>query len=111
MRNHELYKQFKQIAFDGGYTIQQVQDTTKQQVCNLLGIQITAISNDFLRNMRALLISDLQNRNAEADSQMIRVQAENFLNINFPNWEADRGQESGKRYTKIWHDGRPEEDE
>ena len=106
MKNHELYKQIKAIA--ANYTIAQVELATRQQVCALLDIPVGQMSSAFFSNMKACLISELQEREDEADLQNVRAAASAFLDSNFPQWQADKGREGGKRFVKIWLDGRGE---
>lgn len=106
MVNHPLYKKLKQIVLDGDYTIEQVRDASFNQVANLL--ETRSFSITFLRNMKKGLIDTLQNRDDEAAMQELRQQAKNWLDENFPDWEAERGREGGKPFITIWLEGKLE---
>ena len=106
MKNNELYKQLEVIV--ANYTAGQVENATIKQVCNLLGISTKVMSGTFFTNMKKCLLDYIQERDDEADLQRLRSQVINWLNNNFPDWQADRGRERDKPFVKIWFNGRPE---
>jgi len=106
MRNHPLYKKLKQIALDENYTIEQVENATMGQVAQLLGPDVR-LSQVFLLNMKRGIIMALQNRDDENDMQQLKQTAKNFLDANFPDWEAERSREGDKPCVTIWLKGKP----
>jgi len=105
MKNHLLYKKLKQIALDGNYTIEQVQNASFNQVAAILGTRDFTLT--FLNNMKRGIIDTLRNRDDEDNMQALRIVAMAWLNANFPNWKAERGRESDKPFVKIWLEGKP----
>lgn len=105
MKNHPLYKKLKQIALDGNYTIEQVQNATQGQVCKLLGADVR-ISHAFFQNIKRGLVMTLENRDEDRNLQRLKIQAKTWLDINFPDWGAERGDEKGKII--LWLKGKPE---
>ena len=105
MRNHPLYKQLKQIALDGEYTVEQAKNLTAVQAKNLLGGSYFATT--FFENMKRGIIMTLESRDEELNFQAIKNMATSFLDTNFPDWEAERGRESNKPYVTIWLKGKP----
>lgn len=105
MRNHQLYKKFKQIAFDSDYTIEQVQCLEFSQAIELLGTSDFTLT--FLNNMKRGIIDALRDRDDEFSLQQIKQQVQNVLDANFAGWEVERGRQGGKPYVKIWLEGKP----
>ena len=103
MRNHPLYKKLKRIALDGNYTIEQVKNATMGQVAKLLGPDVR-FSQAFFQNMKRGIVMTLQNRNEERNLQQLKSQAKNWLDANFTDWAAERGDEKGK--VIIWLKGK-----
>ena len=88
MKNHPYYTELRRLAFKDKYTTKQVQNATLKQVCNQLDKQDITIS--FLRNMKALLITELQAKQNEADEQRIK----DTLDAGFPDWDkTEKGKE------------------
>lgn len=106
MKNHPHYKKLKQIALDGNYTIDQVQNASFNQVAELLETRDFSLA--FLNNMKRGIIDTLQNRDDEEDLQGLKQQAETWLDAHFPDWQAERGRQGNKPYVTIWLEGKPE---
>ena len=106
MKNNPLYIQLKQIAFDGGYTVEQAGNATPQQAADLLDIPKARLPH--FPNMKALLIRELQERTDEVVFQSIKDTIKTWLQANHPGYEIDKGKEDGKRFVTIWFDGKPE---
>jgi len=104
MKNHPLYKKLKQIALDGNYTIEQVENAGFNQVAELLGTRNFSLA--FLNNMKRGIIDALQNRDDEQALQELKQQAKSWLDTNFPGWQAERGREGNKPYVTIWLKGK-----
>ena len=111
MRNNPTYIQLRKVAFDGGYTITQVENATAQQIANILNLDLATIPTRvkiLLPAMKRVLINELRERDEDMIMQNLKSQALTWLNNNFPDSEMSRGKESGKRYVTIWLDGKPE---
>lgn len=106
MKNHPLYKKLKQIALDGNYTIEQVQNVGFRQAAELL--ETRDFSLTFLRGMKRGIVMALQNRDDENDMQQLKQTAKAWLDANFPKWQAERGRESNKPFVKVWLKGEPD---
>jgi len=106
MKNHPLYKKLKQIALDGNYTIEQIQNARFNQVAELLESRDFTVA--FLNNMKRGIIDALQNRYDEQTLQRLTQEAKNWLDVNFPDWQAERGRQGNKLYVTIWLEGKPE---
>lgn len=106
MKNRPLYKKFKQIALDGNYTIEQVQNVGFNQAAKLL--ETCGFSLTFLKGMKQGVVAALQNRDDENDMQQLKQTAKAWLDANFPDWQAERGRESDKPFVKIWLKGEPD---
>lgn len=104
MKNHPLYKKLKQIALDGNYTIEQIQNAGFDQIAELL--ETRSFSLAFLNNMKRGIIDALQNRDDETAMQSLKQQAKSWLDANFPGWEAERGREGDKPFVTIWLKGK-----
>lgn len=105
MKNHPLYKKLKQIALDGNYTIEQIQNAGFNQIAELLETRNFSLA--FLNNMKRGIIMTLQNRDDEQNLQQLKQTAKSWLDTNFPDWEAERGREGDKPFVKIWLKGKP----
>ena len=105
MKNHPLYKKLKQIALDGNYTIEQVQNLDFNTVVGLLGTR--SFSATFMKGMKLYLIAKLQDQEDEGNKQLFHSRIE-VLRSRFPDFEIERGRELGKPYVIIWLQGRPE---
>lgn len=105
MKNQPLYKKLKQIALDGNYTIEQVENAGFNQVAELLETRNFSLA--FLNNMKRGIVMTLQNRDDEEAMQGLKQQAKNWLDTNFPDWQAERGREGDKPFVKIWLKGKP----
>ena len=105
MKNHPLYKKLKQIACDGNYAIEQVQDLDFNQAADLLGTRDLTIT--FLNNMKLGVIAELRRRDDEANLQQLQQQIKDVLDSNFPGWEAERGRQGHKPYITFWLEGKP----
>ena len=81
MRNSPLYKQLKVLT--ANYTIEQVENATMQQVCKLLDVPAGSFTNTFFKNMKMVLINNLQAAIDIADEERIRL----TLDAGFPGWE------------------------
>ena len=106
MKNNPLYLQLKQIALDGGYTIEQVQNVTVGQIATLLGA--SGLKPSFVENMKRMVIDTLESRDDEVHFQALKTQAIGWLESNFPDFVAERGRESKKPFVKIWLKGTPD---
>jgi hypothetical protein len=105
MQNHSLYKELKQIAFDGDYTVDQIQFLEFSQAIELLGTGDFTLT--FLNNMKRSIIGALRDRDDEFSLQQLKQQIQNVLDTNFVGWEVERGRQGGKPYVKIWLEGKP----
>jgi len=105
MKNNPLYDKLKQIALDGDYTVEQVQNATVGQIATLLGA--SGQKPQFIENMRRGIINTLQNRDDEVNLRALKSQAIDRLNSNFPDFAAERGREGDKPFVKIWLKGKP----
>lgn len=106
MKNHPHYKKLKQIALDGNYTIEQVQNASFDQIAELLETRDFSLA--FLNNMKRGIIHTLQNQDDEEDLQGLKQQAKSWLDAHFPDWQAERGRQGSKPYVTIWLEGRLE---
>ena len=107
MRNNSLYLQFKSAAT--GYSIAQIKAATDQQAINLIGglnKEQQLFVRGFFPTIKARLLIE---RIAVADNlaftslkQQVKAQIEGA----FPNVEFETGKENGKRFVKVWIDGR-----
>lgn len=104
MKNHLVYKKFKRIAFENNYTIEQVENLDFREAMTLLG---ASFSFTFLKNMKRGIIDSLRNRDDNANLQQLKQVAKNWLDTNFPDWEAERGRQGEKPYITIWLKGKP----
>ena len=104
MKNHPLYQQLKQIALDGGYSVEQAEGLSFKQAASLLGTRQFSLA--FLNNAKRAIITALQDRDDKNDLQALKETAKNWLVANFPDWEAERGREGDKPYVTIWLKGK-----
>lgn len=107
MRNNATYKRLKQIAIDGGYTIEQVEKLDFNKAAKLLGSR-EGLTGTLVSKAKAGIIAMLKNRNDEQAMQELKQTAKNWLDTNFPAWQSERGREGDKPYVKIWLKGKPE---
>ncbi|MHC4084453.1 MAG: hypothetical protein ACYSWZ_22410 [Planctomycetota bacterium] len=105
MKNHPLYKKLKQIALDRNYTVEQAQALDFNQAAELL--ETRSFSLTFLINMKYGVIDTLRHRDDENDLQQLKETTQNWLDTNFPDWEAERGRQGNKPYITIWLRGKP----
>ena len=105
MKNHPLYKKLKQIALDGNYTIEQIENMNFNQAADLLSERTFTIT--FLRNMKRGIIDTLRNRDDENNLQQLKQKAKNWLDANFPNWKAEKGRQGEYPFITIWLKGNP----
>lgn len=105
MKNHPLYEKLKQIALDGDYTIEQVENATYDQITKLIDKRVPLA---FLTNMKRLLVAEIREAQDETDLQGLKQTAKNWLDTNFPAWQVERGREGGNPFVKIWLKGKPE---
>jgi hypothetical protein len=105
MKNHPLYQQLKQIVLDGDYTVDQACALNINQAAELLGSHSFSLA--FLNNMKRGIVMELQGRDDEIDLQQLKEAAKNWLDVNFPDWEAEHGREGEKPYVTIWLKGKP----
>jgi len=105
MKNHPLYKKLKQIALDGNYTVEQAQALDFNQAAELLETRSFGLT--FSINMKHGVIDALQHRDDENDLQQLKQTAKNWLDTNFPDWEAERGRQGNKPYVTIWLRSKP----
>lgn len=107
MRNRPEYKQLEQIALDGNYTVEQVQNATKSQVSALLDNAV--MSDAFFLNMKNILLKKLTNRNDETDRQFIinlfEGGARTAFRDRFPDAVILKRRENSKRIIEIRLDG------
>lgn len=105
MKSHPLYKQLKQIALDNNYTIEQAQNLTFTQARTLLdGADFTYT---FLQNIKRGILDALQNRDDLKNLHDLKATVKSWLDVNFPDWEAEHGRAGGKPYVTIWLKGKP----
>ncbi len=90
----ELYILMKQTAIDANYTSEAMGNVTYRQARNVLG-QSFAIS--FFRTMKRAVVNYLS-----------RLEAQTWLETNYPNVESDIETERGKTKVTVWPDGRPD---
>ena len=105
MQNHPCYQKLEQTLLDGNYTAEQVRALNFTQVTALLGERPSSVT--FLENMKKVIIMTLQDREDEFNLQQIKLKVANWLDDNFPDWEAERGREGGKPFVTIWMEGKP----
>lgn len=105
MKNHPLYKKLKQIALDRNYTVEQAQALGFNQAAELL--ETRRFSFTFLINMKYGVIDALRHRDDENDLQQLKQTVKNWLDTNFPDWEAERDRQGNKPYITIWLRGKP----
>lgn len=105
MKNHPLYKKLEQIALDRNYTVEQAQTLDFNQAAELL--ETHSFSLTFLMNMKHGVIDALRHRDDESNLQQLKETAKNWLDTNFPDWEAERGRQANKPYITIWLRGKP----
>lgn len=105
MKNHPLYKKLKQIALDGNYTIEQIENMNFNQAADLLSERTFTIT--FLRNMKRGIIDALQDRDDEDSLKQLKYRAKAFLDANFPNWKAVKGKQGEYPFITIWLKGNP----
>lgn len=106
MRNNPIYKRLKQIALDGGYTIEQVEKLDFNKAAQLLGSR-EGLTVTFVSKMKAGIVAAIKNRDDEQAMHQLKDVARDWLDRYFPDWEAERGRESDKPYVKIWLEGKP----
>lgn len=104
MENHPFYKKLRQAALDNNYTVDQVQSLNFNQATELL--ETRSFSHTFLSNMKRGVVLALQERDDKNSLQQFKQTAGNWLDTNFPNWEAECGRERDKPYIKIWLRGK-----
>lgn len=105
MKNHPLYKKLKQIVLDRNYTVEQAQALGFNQAAELL--ETRSFSLTFLINMKYGVIDALWHRDDENDLQHLKEIVKNWLDIDFPDWEAERGRQGSKPYITFWLRGKP----
>ncbi|MBA7705484.1 hypothetical protein ES703_114314 [subsurface metagenome] len=105
MKNHPLYKKLKQKALNGNYTIEQVRNLDFNTTAELL--ETRSFSGTFLKGMKLLLIAEMQDREDEANKQLLQSRLE-VLRNRFPNFEVERGRIDGKPFVTFWLNGKPE---
>ena len=105
MQNHPCYRKLEQTALDGNYTVEQVRALSFTQAAALLGERPASVT--FLENMKKGIIMALQNQEDEFNLQQIKQMIASWLDSNFPDWEAERGRESGEPFVTIWMEGKP----
>ena len=106
MRNNKYYVQLRQIVFDNNYTIQQVQNANRLQIANLIGVD----KKELLRteNIKRLLISELHERDNEADKEIFQTNLAAAVKTKWPDCELTRTKIDGRRAFIFWPDGKPE---
>lgn len=104
MENHPLYKKLSQTALDNNYTVDQVDSLNFNQAAQLLGSRNFTLT--FLNNMKRGTVMALRDRDDKNDLQALKETAKNWLDTNFPGWEAERGRENDKPYVIIWLKGK-----
>ena len=112
MQINQLYQQLKEIALDDNLTVGQAESLTKQQVANLLGLDVDASfwsgpNIGFWVNLKANAVKYLKQKKFEADKQFI-INALNIpaFNSRFP--DVDFESDETEKVLKIWFYGRPE---
>lgn len=105
MENHPLYKKLRQTALDNNYTVDQVLSLNFNQATELLDTH--SFSDTFLNNMKRGIVMVLQNRDDESGFLQLKQAAGDWLDANFPNWEAEIERENGKPCVNIWLKGKP----
>lgn len=105
MENHPLYKKLSQTALDNSYTVDQVRSLNFKQAAELL--ETCSFGQTFLNNMKRGIVLALQERDDKNNLQQLKQTAGNWLDANFPNWEAEIERENGKPCVKIWLKGKP----
>jgi len=105
MENHPLYQKLSQILLDDNYTVDQVRSLSCNQAAELLDTR--SFSDTFLSNMKRKVVMVLQNRDDESGFLQLKQTAGNWLDANFPNWEAELERANGKPCVKIWLKGKP----
>ena len=98
MKNHELYKQLKQIACN--YTVQQAENLSPEELRSLSKADNT-VTGTFINNMKQCLIDNLQAKQDEADEK----KRDEVLDAGFPDW---RQTKFGKEITNKLFDAATE---
>jgi len=105
MRNHPLYKKFKQKVAEAELDIEGVKLIDFHTATRLLGER--GFGNAFLTNMKSQLIAELQDQQDESIKQLFQSKIE-ALRSKFPDIEVERGREGDKPFITIWLKGKPE---
>ena len=100
MRNRQLYKTIKQIVIDGNYTIAQVEGVTRRQMESIVGQSV----GGYFEGIKENLVKEL----TAQDDTLRQSQIRNAIISQFPNAEFDKGTVRGKKFVRIWIDGKPE---
>ncbi len=105
MRNHPLYKKFKQKVAEAELDIEGVRLIDFHTATRLLGER--GFGNAFLTNMKSQLIAELQEQKDESSKQLFQSKIE-VLRNRFPDFEIERGRIDNKPFITIWLKGKPE---
>ena len=108
MKSKPEYTKLKQYVLDNNWSVEQAQSFTRQQVAQLINMDFSDYSK-FIALKKAL-VETLQNRDDEANLQGVKDQLVGYnrvwLTNRFPNVEFDRGFENGKKFIRIWLEGK-----
>jgi len=105
MKNNPVYIVLKQIALDGEYTIEQAENLTYNQAVTLLGHR--EFTGAFLNNAKRSIVMALQDRDDKAALAEVKSKVKTWLDINFPDWTAEKGRLRGKPFITIHLEGFP----
>ena len=110
MRNRPIFKTIQQMVADEGYTAAQVENATPQQVSQLLNLDASKAeqAERFWPGIQRLLLIDLQAQADEQAASSLTDVARAWLDANFPDWQADQGNDDGNPWVRIWPKGKPD---
>ena len=109
MQKNALYLQLKQIATENNYTIEHIQSLTADRIKELL--ELGGVYDGFVANLKDALLKEWQNKYDQTFLQNLKSQlidgSRVWLQNNFPKAEFEMGAQNGKRFVRIWLNGRP----
>jgi len=107
MRDHPLYKNLRQIALDGDYTVAKIKRATKEQVAELLALDVDAAfwsggNIGFFENLKLNLAQELQEMDNAADEQTLK----GLLKAMFPDAVIERDHSERDPCVKVFYKGK-----
>ena len=92
------------VVNDSGLTYTQMLALTPQDVKDQFPAK--NLSGTYIKNVLRLVAHRATDMRDTANMQALKGQAKNWLDSNFPDWEAEKGQENGRSYVKIFWEGK-----